>query len=337
MAASMLILAIVALGYQPPEKDSSLAAATNEAQANISSSSSVDPVLATDIASGVAERANLPIASSIVERSQSLAAESVLTKSSASAVSKPTILQPTDDSRDVRTYVTKSGDTVNSVASKFGITANTLKWANNLSSNNLSANKKLKIPPVDGIIYTVKSGDSIAGIATKFKANKEDLIVFNDLEIDSIKKGQQLIIPGGAKPAVRPTVYSGGYKINSAYASASAGNRYAYGYCTWYAYERRVQLGRPIGSFWGNATTWAAYAAASGHKVGSTPKVGSIMQNSGGWRGYGHVAIVEAVNPGVSITISEMNGYRFGGGFNLVGRGNIPWSQATNGVYRYIE
>jgi len=58
------------------------------------------------------------------------------------------------------------------------------------------------------------------------------------------------------------------------------------------------------------------------------------MQNGGG---YGHVAIVESVNPGVSITISEMNGYRFGGGFNRVGHGQISWGEATSGYYRYIH
>ncbi len=57
------------------------------------------------------------------------------------------------------------------------------------------------------------------------------------------------------------------------------------------------------------------------------------MQNGGG---YGHVAIVESVNPGVSVTISEMNGFRWGGGFNRVGFGNIPWNEAVGGRYQYI-
>ena len=68
--------------------------------------------------------------------------------------------------------------------------------------------------------------------------------------------------------------------------------------------------------------------------VDGTPSAGAIMANGGG---YGHVAIVESVNPGVSVTISEMNGYRWGGGFNRVGRGTLSWSEATSGYYKYIH
>ncbi len=41
--------------------------------------------------------------------------------------------------------------------------------------------------------------------------------------------------------------------------------------CTWYVYERRLQLGRPISSFWGNANTWATSARAAGFVVNNTP------------------------------------------------------------------
>ncbi len=59
------------------------------------------------------------------------------------------------------------------------------------------------------------------------------------------------------------------------------------------------------------------------------------MQDGAGY--YGHVAVVESVNPGVSVTISEMNARRFGGGWNRIGRGQIPWNQAVSGAYRYIQ
>ena len=111
--------------------------------------------------------------------------------------------------------------------------------------------------------------------------------------------------------------------------SASVGNKYAYGYCTWYAYERRAQIGRPIGSYWGNATSWAASGAASGLVVNRTPAVGAIMQNGGG---YGHVAIVESVNSDGSITISEMNGPA---GWNVIGTRTI--SAGSVGSYNYIH
>ena len=80
------------------------------------------------------------------------------------------------------------------------------------------------------------------------------------------------------------------------------GNRYAANNCTWWAYERRHQLGLPVGSFFGNGAQWAASAAAMGYWVDNTPRmIGDIMVFQGGqagssW-GYGHVAIVEEIYP----------------------------------------
>ncbi|WP_288240628.1 CHAP domain-containing protein [uncultured Bifidobacterium sp.] len=97
------------------------------------------------------------------------------------------------------------------------------------------------------------------------------------------------------------------------------GNRYAGGNCTWWAYERRHQLGLPVGSFFGNGAQWAASASAMGYWVDSTPRmVGDIMVFQGGqagssW-GYGHVAIVEEIYADGSVRVSEM-GSGFAGGF----------------------
>ena len=93
----------------------------------------------------------------------------------------------------------------------------------------------------------------------------------------------------------------------------ASSNRYTYGYCTWYAFNRRVQMGLPVGTMWGNANTWAWNAGQAGYRVDHTPEVGAIVQNGGG---LGHVAIVEAVNSNGSITISEMNGPA---GWNVIG------------------
>jgi surface antigen len=61
------------------------------------------------------------------------------------------------------------------------------------------------------------------------------------------------------------------------------------------------------------------------------------MANGGGYGGFGHVAVVEEVVPGQYVRVSEMNAYRGGGGFNRVSYFNVPWGEATSGMYRYIH
>ncbi len=88
-------------------------------------------------------------------------------------------------------------------------------------------------------------------------------------------------------------------------------NYYSGGQCTYYAFERRQQLGKPVGSNWGNAHNWANAARSQGYSVTNSPSVGAIMVFSQGQGGassyYGHVAIVESVNGDGSINISEWN------------------------------
>jgi surface antigen/LysM repeat protein len=348
----LLVVSMIAIGYHPPARSEAVtsvnAVANNSASTtNTSTEATVDQLMATNVAASIAESADMPISNNVANLSQSLAVESTLAQTDTNVISKPQIVQPAADSRISQTYTAVAGDTVQSVAQKYGVSVTTIKWANKLTSDALDPGKVLTIPPVDGVVYTVRAGDTIDTIAAKYKADRDRLIAFNDLELSgNPAAGSQIIIPGGDLPtnerpgyvAPRAAVtsygnYGGGY--GSSYGGgASVGNRYAWGNCTWYAYERRLQLGMPVGGMWGNANTWAYAAAASGYRVDGNPTPGAVMQNGGG---YGHVAVVESINPGVSITISEMNGYRFGGGFARVGHGDISWGEAVSGMYRYIH
>lgn len=94
--------------------------------------------------------------------------------------------------------------------------------------------------------------------------------------------------------------------------AGDVGNQYPYGQCTWWAYERRHQLGKFSGSHFGDAKSWVASAKALGYPVDNTPtQQGDILVFMPGQEGahgyYGHVAIVEQVNPDGSILISESN------------------------------
>jgi surface antigen len=78
-------------------------------------------------------------------------------------------------------------------------------------------------------------------------------------------------------------------------------NRYSAGYCTWYAYNRRYQMGRPIPNMLGNGGSWHFNAGRYGLGADHTPEVGAVFEESG------HVAVVEAVGENNTVFISEMN------------------------------
>lgn len=96
-------------------------------------------------------------------------------------------------------YTVAPGDTPSSIATRFGITLNTLLWANNIRNPNLiKAGDELVILPVSGVKYEVRKGDTLDSIAKKFKGDAADIMSFNGLAIgEDLKIGDTLVIPDG--------------------------------------------------------------------------------------------------------------------------------------------
>jgi len=118
----------------------------------------------------------------------------------------PENIQPTDtDSNSylsstdkIITYTVEKGDTIGTVADKFGISKNTILYANtNIKNNALKVGTVLTILPVDGVSYTVKKGDTIASIAKAHKADANDIAQYNDITDESLMIGDKIIVPGG--------------------------------------------------------------------------------------------------------------------------------------------
>lgn len=347
-------MAVIAIGYRAPEEGAT--AASTAPVANIDTSTAdrpaVNDVVANDIAASVAAAADLAIAPNVAERAVSTRVQTQYTTSDVtSSISKPAIVQLSTASRSITKHAVVDGDTVDSVAAKYNIAANTVRWANNVTGNTLAVGATIDILPRDGIVYTVKDGDTVQSIAQKYKADGSAITTFNDLEISGLNAGLKIIVPGGELPtnerpgyvapvAARNT-YTGGTFITGYSSGFSGGNTwfiggfsgasggYAYGNCTSYAHWKRAQLGRPIGSMWGNAGSWAVSARNAGNLVNRTPAAGAIIQDSG------HVAIVDAVLANGDLQLSEMNASVAGGGYNKVSGRILPAGQV--GQYYYIH
>lgn len=330
-SAFVLIVAIIFLGYRSPQ---GTAVSANVSGINSSNQSvdqtSVDNVVATTVAASVAQTTNLPIATSVANLAISAQAKSEFTQSDGVSTAKPQLIVSSTVNRSISNYTAKAGDTVDKLSAQFGISKDTIKWANNLTSDAVSVGTILRILPVDGVLYTVKSSDTIDSIASKYSVDKTRLILYNDLDVSGLTPNTSIILPSANLPEnerpgyVAPVVYS--------FTGSSSSNGYAYGNCTWYAYERRLQLGMPVGGNWGNANTWGIYAANSGYVVNRTPSVGAVLVDTSGW--FGHVAVVEVVKENGDIIISEMNNYAYGG-WNRVNDRTISAGQAS--AYKYIH
>ncbi|TAH51609.1 MAG: M23 family metallopeptidase [Chloroflexota bacterium] len=127
---------------------------------------------------------------------------------------------PKKDRRDVATYTVKPGDNVSVIAARFGVTPDSVIWANEKLEENpdaLSVGQQLFVPPVSGVLHKVAKGETLQTIAARFKADVS--AIFNDpfnQTIHDFKSsppqlvvGEFIMVPGGSKPIViRQVQYS---------------------------------------------------------------------------------------------------------------------------------
>ncbi|HVU59434.1 MAG TPA: LysM peptidoglycan-binding domain-containing protein [Candidatus Saccharimonadales bacterium] len=323
VAVLLIVVGIVVL--DPGRANGSLQSAAQTANDQIVTAP-VDQLASVNIALTVARMANLPEAPAVSNQADSASIQLAVASTDTTVVNKPQAVSSAFVSnKDIHHYTTQTGDTVSSLAAKFGVNSNSILWSNGLLSDYLNAGQALVIPPVNGIVYTVRAGDTPDSLASKFKASKDKIIAYNDAELAGLHVGEQIIIPDGVIVPVY-TYTSSSYSGFAWGTGAIYGfNGYDFGNCTWYV---ATQIAVPAN--WGNADTWDNGALAAGWHVSSVPTVGAIAQTDAG--ALGHVGIVIAINAdGSQVEIRDMNNYGDGGGFDKVGQGWV-----SVGTYRYI-
>ncbi len=110
----------------------------------------------------------------------------------------------TDKRGEIVDYTVTEGDTVSSIADKFGISSDTIRWQNDITGDNIKVGQTLEIPPVTGIVHKVQKGDTVESIAKQHDASAQAIVDFpfnsfaND-ETFELAIGQTVFVPDGRK------------------------------------------------------------------------------------------------------------------------------------------
>lgn len=109
------------------------------------------------------------------------------------------------ETETISLYVVSTGDTVAAVAKKFGVSENTVRWANNLTKKDvLHVGQNLAILPITGVKHKVQKGDTFATIAKKYQADAADIAEYNGFEKgDILVTGSIIIVPDGQVTEVK--------------------------------------------------------------------------------------------------------------------------------------
>ena len=199
-------------------------------------------------------------------------------------------------SYEISTYTVREGDSLGLIAHSFGVSVNTITWANNIPRGGvLTPGQVLVILPVSGVRHTVRAGDTINSIAKKYDGNADDIIDFNDFSInESLEVGTVVIIPDGElrtepgeREQPRQIVRGGGPEIIGYYARPLSGGRKTQGI---HGYNG-VDIANPLGS--------PVFASAPGTVI--------VARNSGWNGGYGRYIVVAHPN-GTQTLYAHLNG-----------------------------
>ncbi len=103
-------------------------------------------------------------------------------------------------------YEVQEGDTIKSIAAKFGVDEDTVRWQNSITGDRIKIGQTIEVLPVTGIAHKVQKGDTVYSIAKKYDTESQAIVDFpfntfaND-ETFELAIGQLVIVPDGVKPS----------------------------------------------------------------------------------------------------------------------------------------
>ena len=136
------------------------------------------------------------------------------------------------EAADTVIHTVSSGETLSSIANRYGVTVTRLKRSNRLTSNTLHIGDKLEIPAREqprasssGVrapqskIHVVRTGETLSEIAESYGIGLSKVRTANGLRSNNLRVGQRLVIPATAKNL------EAGAKANASRASSSGGEK----------------------------------------------------------------------------------------------------------------
>lgn len=221
---------------------------------------------------------------------------------------------PSASSGRISVYVVREGDSLGDIAKMFGVSINTIRWANNLGSRAIRPGETLIILPVSGVEHKVVKGDTLRAIARKYAADESEIADFNGIDASKpLAVGSTIIVPGGEiaapLPAKRPASGStrilggGGPLIEGFFGNPLPGGRVTQGLHGW----NGIDIGAPRGTPVLASAAGTVIIARTGWNGGYGTYV-VITHSNGTQTLYSHLSGT-AVAPGATVGQGDIIGY----------------------------
>ncbi|MFC1615122.1 peptidoglycan DD-metalloendopeptidase family protein [Patescibacteria group bacterium] len=187
-------------------------------------------------------------------------------------------------SDQISLYIVREGDSLSQIAKMFGVTTNTIIWANDIKRGDfVNVGQTLIILPITGVRYAVVKGDTLQSITKKYKGDLEEILEYNGLSENSqLAIGDIVVIPDGEMSM--PKYSSSGTQVRGTnvpsysgyYIRPISGGTKSQGLHGYNAVDIAAPYGTPV------------FAAASGDVI--------ISKNSGWNGGYGNYVVIRHPN-----------------------------------------
>ena len=189
-------------------------------------------------------------------------------------------------SDEISVYVVQPGDTASQIAEMFGVSINTIYWANDITNGVIKPGQTLVILPINGVRHVVKTGETVSTIAKKYQGDVDEILSYNQLaSADDISVGDTVVIPNGEVKSAPKTASAAKPTSVSGVSSASSGSYFSHPLPG----ARRTQgLHGHNGVDLGESAGTPIRAAAAGEV---------IVSKSSGWNGgYGNYVVIKHGN-----------------------------------------